>query len=284
MLDCGVRGWIYGGAIQLSENPCRKSEKNIPVLFMLPVDFQDIDEEKINSLYARLEKFNRVNSAWDLLPYYVNDCPEIIKIMDDVTNNYESSDLRASLDCSLYGLFSNQQLCSECSFESYVNLNEFYNIAITTPDNFDDIVFRLLKDIFGKYNAESIRTLSVHDCDYCWHSKLGDGSITSLWHRRDSLIKLTKKRRVGPEGEIVMDYILKQMARQLIDEMTGNYFMLPRKKVVTAWKKISESFDEKAIESNYINEFRRLGIKLNNSEDIIFDCENKDCASMKMNN
>jgi hypothetical protein len=181
-------------------------------------------------------------------------------------------------------LFSSQQLCSECSFETYVDLDKFYKVAITTPDNFDDIVFRLLKDIFGKYNAESVSSLSVHDCDYCWHSKFGDGSITSLWHRRDSLIKLTKKRRVGTEGEIIMDYILKQMARQLINEMTGNYFMQPRKKVLSAWNEISRIFNDKSIEINYIEEFRSLGSRLQNSEDIIFDCENKDCASMKMNN
>ena len=74
------------------------------------------------------------------------------------------------------------------------------------------------------------------------------------------------------------------MARQLIDEMTGNYFMQPRKKVLNAWNEISRIFNGKAIETSYIEEFKSMGSRLQNSEDIIFDCENKDCGKLIMNN
>ena len=66
----------------------------------------------------------------------------------------------------------------------------------------------------GPYNSFDVGHLSQRDCDFCWHSILGDGQILSYWKR----VAKIRAWQLDHLSEVKMGLIMRQMADYLLLE------------------------------------------------------------------
>lgn len=278
LIDVGncVSGWVYGGAIEFVEKP-EIITNTAPIIFFEPELVKEYGKERIELVTQKITAFDAIKSAAELLDYY-NTATEIIleNLPELDTKVYEGQFEVSRLGCALK-IFFFDQLCSECAVELYINSADFLAKAKETPNKIDDEIFQLVADAVGPYNSFDVGHLSQRDCDFCWHSILGDGQILSYWKR----VAKIRTWQLDHLSEVKMGLIMRQMADYLLLEMESDTYVYSQEKVLAEYDeiiKVLKKVDwQKARDIAFAN--GQLRAKIKKGDGLTFDCENKDCSN-----
>lgn len=277
--DC-VSGWVYGGAIEFVEEP---ASPNISATIFFSEGVEKlIGKDTLQEVTSIISRFDQIQTAKALLDYYDDSNEHLGGLLRSLTSSiYYGGDgiSEEDMNCVL-GAFEFVQLCSECGEELYAKSNVFLEKAKTTDNNLDDAIFQLMYDAVGDYNSFNVGKLSEHDCDFCWHSILGDGQILAFWKR---VAKIWEVHRENT-SEIRIESIMQQLAEYLLWEMESSTYMYSQEKVLTEYDEIIKVL--KKIDWRMAKEVafgdKKLRTKIEAGTDITFGCENQDCATVVM--
>jgi len=276
--DC-VSGWVYGGAVELVGKRNDIINK-APIIYFEPTLVEAYGNEKIKLVTKRIAAFDAIKNAAQLLDYYNTTGDIIVENLPGLDSKaYEGELDISSLGCALK-VYSLKQLCSECPVELYSNSEQFLEKAKTTSEKIDDEIFQLMYDAVGRYNSFDVGNLSKHDCDFCWHSILGDGQILEFWKR----VAKIWEWRLDHLSELKMEFIMRQIADYLLLEMESNTYMYSQEKVLAEYAeivKVLKKVDwQKAKDVAF--DTRKLRAKIQKGKGLIFNCEKQECGKIIM--
>ncbi|WP_156039653.1 hypothetical protein [Aureispira sp. CCB-QB1] len=274
-IDNCVSGWVYGGAIEFIERP-KDGTPNIAATIPFSEELiKDIGKEKHETIQQVIHDFDAISTAEALLDYYNTQPKAVAELLPSIAERlYEGVYDEVMLKC-LLKIFTYTQLCSECSVELYIDVLAFLEKAKTTPAKVDDEIFQLLYDAVGEYNSFDVGALSEHDCDFCWHSILGDGQLLAFWKR-------VEKIRSMPASDLKLDNLMNELEQYLFLEMNSTTYIHSQVKVLKELEAIEVVLKRLSLPRNFMKGFEELKTQLHNQMNVTFDCANKDCATIVM--
>lgn len=273
-----MSGWVYGGAIEFIEKPAANIANKEATIFFPPELIQEIGATNHKAIQQIINDFDEITTAAMLFDYYNGKIKALKTALPEVANGlYEGRYDELTLSCVLK-VFSYTQLCSECAVELYINSEAFLEKAKMTPAKIDDQIFQLLYDAVGDYNSFDVGALSEHDCDFCWHSILGDGQIFEFWKRIQTIWKIYNNNQL----HLGVDDLMNDIERYLLWEMDSRTYMYTKEKVLQELKQIEELLETLPLSDNLMASFEATKTKLENEVNVTFGCENQDCATLVM--
>lgn len=241
-----------------------------------------VGADTIKQVAAIIDQFDEIKTSKELLAYY-NDNNELLgELLMPVASSlyYGGTNLsEQDLNCAL-GAFEFAGLCSECGEALYIQNMVFEEKAKTTSGKIDDEIFQLMYDAVGEYNSFAIGDLSEHDCDFCWHSILGDGQILAFWKRVAKIWEWHRDNQAAVEMEPVMT----QIAKYLLFEMESITYVYPKEKVLAEYDEIIKVL--KKVDWYMAQDIafgkESLRARIEKGKGLTFNCENEDCATIVM--